>query len=123
MEIESKAIESAKDLLSANDIKNVKFICGDCAEELPRIADCLKSEKRDSTVILDPPRGGCDKRALAAAVKTSPKKIIYVSCNPATLARDAAFICEQGYKLDRLTPFDMFPHSPNVETLCVFRQN
>ncbi len=115
VEIEPKAVDSARDLLARNHIENVELVCGDCAERLPRIV----AEKKDFTLVLDPPRAGCDVRVLDAAIASRPRKIVYVSCNPATLARDAARLGKGGYALARLTPFDMFPHSGNTECLAV----
>lgn len=116
IEIESKAVESARTLVKSNGIENVRLICGDCATELPKVLEECKNA--DFTVVLDPPRSGCDKRVLDAVIKSAPKKIIYVSCNPATLSRDFALLSPR-YEITRLTPFDMFPQTPNVETLVV----
>ncbi len=116
IEIEPKAVQSAKDLLARNGIQNVRLVCGDCAKILPQ----LLQEKKDFTLILDPPRSGCAKSVLQAVMSACPKKIIYVSCNPATLAADVSVLLSRGdYSLIRLTPFDMFPQTANVETLVV----
>ncbi len=115
IEIEPKAVESARFMLEQNGIKNVKTVCGDCAVEL---GNALKNAK-NSVVVLDPPRAGCSRPALDAVCSARPEKILYVSCAPATLARDAAILSEHGYSITRLTPFDMFPHTANVETLVV----
>ena len=115
IEIEPKAVESARFMLEQNGIKNVKTVCGDCAVEL---GNALKNAK-NSTVVLDPPRAGCSRAALDAVCSARPEKVLYVSCAPATLARDAAILSEQGYSLTRLTPFDMFPQTANLETLVV----
>ena len=116
VEIEPKAVESAENMLKVNRIENVKTHLGDCARVLPE----LTANKKDFTLILDPPRAGSDKAVLSAAALSHPRKIVYVSCNPATLARDSRELLSLGYEITRLQPFDMFPHSGNVETLAVF---
>ncbi len=78
-----------------------------------------KGEMNFDAVVLDPPRSGCDKRVLEALIKISAPKIIYVSCNPATLARDAEILCQGGYKLISAKPFDMFPETGHVETVAL----
>ena len=117
IEIEPKAVESARFMLEQNGIKNVKTVCGDCSIELGKVLVNAKN----STVVLDPPRAGCSRAALDAVCAARPEKVLYVSCAPATLARDAAILSEQGYSLTRLTPFDMFPQTANLECLAVFK--
>lgn len=119
IEIEPKAVESARDLIQRNGIHNIELVCGDCATELPRI---LQETTGESVIVLDPPRAGCDRRVMDAVAHSSANKVVYVSCNPATLARDVSLLCESGFALTRLTPFDMFPHSANVECLAVLKR-
>ena len=118
VEIEPRAVEDARELLAANGVKNVETLCGDCAEVLPR---AIGSAKNGTTsIVLDPPRAGCSRKVLDTVINAAPDKIAYISCNPATLARDAALLMENGkYKISRITPFDMFPQTANVETLVV----
>ena len=74
---------------------------------------------RPDVVILDPPRAGCEERVLAAIVKVKPKRVVYVSCNPATLARDLAYLHERGFKIDKVQPCDMFSRTHHVETVVL----
>ena len=116
VEIEPKAVDSARKLFETNGIKSVTTHLGDCAALLGEVT----KNKGEFTLVLDPPRAGCDKAVLASAASARPRKIVYVSCNPATLARDARELISLGYEITHLQPFDMFPHSANVETLAVF---
>ena len=69
-------------------------------------------------VFLDPPRAGCEEELLSAVVQAEPDRIVYVSCDPATLARDIKYLTENGYEFKEATPVDMFPHTGHVETVC-----
>ena len=91
-------------------------------QKLPEIAENLKNEKL--VVILDPPRKGCDENVIKALAKVAPEKIIYVSCNSATLARDVRVLLDNNsnYKIKRITPFDMFPQTRHIETLLVLEK-
>ena len=82
----------------------------------------LKDGESPDIVILDPPRKGSDEKTLSAIVTAKPKRIVYVSCNPATLARDAQFLTENGYRVDMVTAVDMFPHTVHVETVMLLTQ-
>ena len=89
-----------------------------------RIINFLKQEGRADVAILDPPRAGCDERLLEAVVKAEPEKIVYVSCDPATLARDIKWLGEHGYEFREATPCDMFPWTSHVEVVtCLQRVN
>jgi 23S rRNA (uracil1939-C5)-methyltransferase len=115
VEIVSKAIENAKENAIRNNIFNAEFICGEAdnvSEEL------LKSGIKPDIVIIDPPRKGADENLIGLLKKLSPKKILYISCNPATLARDLEKLAESNlYKINPITPVDMFPMTHHVE--CV----
>ncbi len=115
VEIEPNASESAKKLADALGLKNVKNVCGDCAKVLPG----LVSDKNigRSLVVLDPPRSGCAREVISAVDASGAERVIYVSCNPSTLARDLALM--DNYAPTEIIPFDMFPQTPNVETLVV----
>ena len=79
----------------------------------------LKDGEVPDIVILDPPRKGSDEKTLSAIATAKPKRIVYVSCNPATLARDAQFLEEHGYRAEKVTAVDMFPHTVHVESVML----
>lgn len=113
IEIVPEAIEDAKILAKANGNEDkIINICGDCAKELPMLT--AKLDK--SVVVIDPPRKGCDNEVLRSMLEAQPTKIIYISCNPATLARDLRILSEK-YDIESVTPYDMFPNTRHVETL------
>lgn len=126
VEIVKEAVDSARKLIEYNGIENVRLICGDCAQCMSGALDSAKrsSDSGDVCVVLDPPKAGCDERVIHALCgEGSVKKIIYVSCNPATLARDIAMLMQGGYTLTRVKPYDMFPNTMSVETLAVLVRN
>ncbi len=114
VEIVPKAIEDAKENAKTNGIENARFICGDAAQA----AETLKSEGlAPDVIIIDPPRKGCDKSLIKTISDMNPKRVVYVSCDPATLARDLAVFAELGFTAQELTPVDMFPRTSHCE--CV----
>lgn len=116
VEVVKQAVENAKLNAEANNIENADFICGDAGE----IAEKLQKEgRRPDVVIVDPPRKGCDGLTLESIVKMAPEKIVMISCNPATAARDCKILCseENGYRLERVNGVDLFPSTIHVE--CV----
>lgn len=115
IEIVPEAIEDAKNNAAANGISNAAFYAADAADIVPRL---IKDGAAPDIVILDPPRKGSDEKTLGAITSALPKRIVYVSCNPATLARDVKFLTQNGYTADRVTAVDMFPHTAHVETVC-----
>ena len=108
-----------------NNLVNIRFLEGKAEEVLPMLAagygasDLVKLVQNANTVILDPPRAGCEKSLIDSVLKVSPEKIVYVSCDPATLARDLKIFAENGYELVEVSPFDMFPWSVHVETVAL----
>ena len=96
-----------------NSIQNVEFVNGKVEKILPEI---LKKEKI-SGIIFDPPRRGIDEKALRSIVKNKIEKIVYISCNPATFARDVKILAENGYVLRKVTPVDMFPQTGHIEVV------
>lgn len=116
IEIVAPAIEDAKINTKENNLLNAEFICGDAAVELPKL---LNSGVQPNVIMVDPPRAGCEEKVLAAMVGVAPERIVYVSCNPASLARDLAFLEANGYKVQAVQPVDMFPQTHHVETVCL----
>lgn len=120
MEIVPEAVSDARENAARNAITNAEFHCGPAERLLPELV--LQGTRFDA-LVLDPPRKGCDEGLLKAALSSGAGKIVYVSCNPATLARDAKLLCEGGFELVRVTPVDMFPQSAHVECVAVFYGN
>jgi 23S rRNA (uracil1939-C5)-methyltransferase len=120
IEIVAEAIERARENALANGVANVQFVCTD-AGKAPRdlIADGLPAP---DVVVLDPPRAGMTPKAARRVAELGARRIVYVSCNPTTLAGNAPILAEGGYKLTRLRPFDLFPHTPHVECVAVFER-
>jgi 23S rRNA (uracil-5-)-methyltransferase RumA len=116
IEAVADAVENAKANSENNHIENVEFLCGDAAEELENIAD---NEDVD-TLIVDPPRSGLGERMIEAIKFSQPKNIVYVSCNPSTLAKDIAEL--SAYEIAYVQPLDMFSQTPHVETICLLKQ-
>lgn len=119
IEIAGKAIENARESAILNNITNAKFITGDAGEAFN--ADFVLENGQADFVVLDPPRIGLSKKLISNMLEALPKKIIYISCNPASLARDIADLKEK-YEVKEVIPFDMFPQTTHVEVLCVLHQ-
>lgn len=109
-----QAVEDAWDNARINNISNVEFITGKAEEVIPKMVD---SGLHADVVVLDPPRKGCQTEVLEALIRMAPNRIVYVSCNPATLARDLNHLAENGYHVIEVQPVDLFPHTLHVE--CV----
>ena len=117
IELNPSAVEDAKANAELNGITNATFICGDASSELKRMA---KEGRTADVVFLDPPRSGSDERFLASVIKLSPKTVIYISCNPETLARDLRYITKMGpYRMVGAQPVDMFPQTAHCETVAL----
>ncbi|MEG0353195.1 MAG: 23S rRNA (uracil(1939)-C(5))-methyltransferase RlmD [Cellulosilyticaceae bacterium] len=116
VEIIEAAIENARANADLNGISNADFFAGRAEEVIPTM---YQEGIIADTIVVDPPRKGCDVKLLETLVEMSPKKIVYVSCDPATLARDLAYLCEQGYKVEEVQPVDMFPQTTHVETVVL----
>ncbi len=119
VEIIDKAIENAKINAKINDFKNTRFICDDCKGAVKQ----LKEEGINTDIIIvDPPRKGCDQEVIDTLIEFSPSKIVMISCNPSTAARDCNLLEQNGYKVIEYTPFDLFPRTAHVEVVCLLEK-
>jgi len=117
IDIETEAIDAARLNAKLNKIKNARFYAGDVRQVMR--ADEMKEERFDP-IFVDPPRIGMHPRALARLLEAAPRRIVYISCNPATFARDAKELAASGYVLETVIPFDMFPHTMHIELVSRF---
>ena len=109
-EAQPLAVAQARQNAALNQISNVTFQLGTVEELLPRLA------KTPDIILLDPPRKGCDRSVIESLIQIQPPRIVYVSCNPTTLARDLQLLCQAGnYCLTRVQPADFFPQTAHVE--------
>ena len=113
-----EAIEDAKQNAKLNNIENAEFFVGDVEEALPKFIK--ENNIKPDCIFIDPPRKGCDKTAIETLLKIEAKKIVYVSCNPATLARDLSLF-EEKYKIIDLAICDMFPFTAHVECCSILK--
>ena len=116
IEIVDEAIKDAKRNAALNKLDNVEFYVGKAEEVVPKM---YKQGKRANVVVVDPPRKGCDEKVLDTIVSMEPDRVVYVSCNPSTLARDLNYLNERGYKCKEVQPVDMFPHSVHIENVAL----
>ena len=115
VEIVKQAIVDAKNNAKLNNISNASFICEDASKF---IVDLAKNDEKMDVVFLDPPRKGVDTPLIESLLKLEPSKIVYVSCNPSTLARDLSLFTYK-YDVKEVQPVDMFPHTYHVETVVL----
>ncbi|MCH5211112.1 MAG: 23S rRNA (uracil(1939)-C(5))-methyltransferase RlmD [Oscillospiraceae bacterium] len=120
VEIVEKAIEDARENAKENGILNAEFYADSAENIVPKL---IANGEQPDIVILDPPRKGSDEKTLAAIVKAQPERIVYVSCNPATLARDARYLADNGYAITRASAFDLFPNTVHIETVISMTKN
>ena len=119
IEIVQPAILDARKNARDNHVKNAEFIVGDATVVMPAL---YKQDIRPDVVVVDPPRSGCTKTVLRTFANMKPQRIVYVSCNPATLARDLAILKELGYLAQEVQPVDLFPQTSHVENVCLLRK-
>ena len=117
VEIIPQAIDDARANAKLNHFENVEFFVGKAEEVLPEQYE--KNQVYADTIVVDPPRKGCDSVCLDTIVKMAPEKVVYVSCDSATLARDVKYLGERGYEVKRVKTVDMFPWSGHVETVVL----
>ena len=119
VEIIPEAIESAKanaSRMGADVAAKSRFFCADAGQAASRLAS---EGLAPDIIVVDPPRKGCDQATLSAIIKMAPRRLVYVSCNPATAARDCAILAQSGYSVDKVQPVDMFPRTGHVEAVIL----
>ena len=117
VEIVPAAIENAKENAKLNGLENTEFFVGKAEEVLPR--EYKKNGVYADVIVVDPPRKGCDETLLETMIEMNPERIVYVSCDSATLARDLKYLCERGYELRKVCPIDQFGMTVHVETVVL----
>ena len=126
VEIVPQAIEDARNNASINGITNAEFFVGKAEEVLPEFYESHKGKddtmSRPDVIVVDPPRKGCDRLCLDTILKMQPARVVYVSCDSATLARDLRILCDGGYELKKVRPVDQFAHTGHVETVVLLSQ-
>ena len=118
VEVVPQAVEGAKTVAAHLGLppEEADFYCMDAGEAATRLAS---EGAHPDVIVVDPPRKGCDNATLTAIVQMAPRTLVMVSCNPSTAARDAKFLCEQGYTLEKVQPVDLFPRTRHVEAVLL----
>ena len=116
VEVNKDAVFDAKNNAKRNGTDNIKFYCDDAGKFMTKMA--AEGESAD-VVLMDPPRAGSDEAFLSSVVTLNPKKVVYISCNPETQARDLKYLTQHGYKVRKIQPVDMFPHTGHIEVVCL----
>ena len=119
VELNRDAVKDAIANAKLNNAKNIRFFTADASDFM---VDMAQSGEKADVVFMDPPRAGSDERFISALDTLKPKKIVYISCNPETLARDLKSITQKGYKAITAQPVDMFPHTHHIEVVCELRR-
>ena len=117
VEIVPQAIDDARENAKLNGLDNVEFFVGKAEEVLPEQYE--KNKVYADVIVVDPPRKGCDEQCLSTIVTMAPKRVVYVSCDSATLARDLKMLCEKGYEVEKVRCCDMFGWTTHIETVCL----
>ena len=116
MEIVPQAVEDARENARQNGISNTRFLCADAGQAAQQL---LEEGFRPTVMVVDPPRKGLDEKAREILLRMNPRRVVYVSCDPATMARDIRQLTEGGYRLEKVRAFDLFPRTANVETVVL----
>jgi 23S rRNA (uracil1939-C5)-methyltransferase len=119
IEVSEESIACAVENAELNGLANAAFFAGEVGADLEELRE--RSGPVD-VVVVDPPRAGLSNKALRRVGSLEAPRIVYVSCNPTTLAGNARLLAEAGYRLDRVRPVDMFPHTPHIESVAVFER-
>ena len=115
VEVNREAVHDAIGNAKHNGVKNARFFAADATRW---IGEAAAAGERADVIFMDPPREGSTPQFIESVARMAPKRVVYVSCNPATLARDLELLTRKGYKVESSTPVDMFPHSEHIETVC-----
>lgn len=118
VESAESALKDAERNVAANGVTNCEFVLGDLKDRLTRDNDWMQKYLKPDVVILDPPRSGIHTKVIERLLELAPAKIVYVSCNPATQARDLKLFCAEKYRISKLQPVDMFPHTYHIENVA-----
>lgn len=116
VELNKDAVKDARINASINDLRNIRFFCADATQFL---LDAAEEEIKVDVVLMDPPRAGSTVAFMKSVCELSPQRVVYISCNPETLARDLSFFTKNGYKVKKIQPVDMFPHTNHLETVVL----
>mgnify|MGYP001477319203 FL=1 len=119
VEVVEQAVFDAKENTEINEIRNVEFIQGEAEVIVPEM---YKEGKKADVVFVDPPRKGCDEKLLETIKEMKAQKVVYISCNPATLARDLKYLTDNGYEIKKVQPVDMFPQTSHVENVVLLEK-
>ena len=122
VEIVPRAIHDAKENAALNGLKNTEFFTGKAEEVLPEWHEAHPDTEVD-VIVVDPPRKGCDLMCLDTILRMQPARVVYVSCDSATLARDLKILTEGGYRLEKVQPVNQFAHTVHVETVVLLSRN
>lgn len=120
VEINKDAVKDAKENARLNNVQNIEFYSADAGKFMTELS---KEGRKIDAVIMDPARAGADIPFLSSLIRLSPQKVVYVSCNPETLARDLRYITKNGYKVRKIQPVDMFPHTEHIETVVLLTKS
>ncbi len=116
VELNRDAVKDAIANAKRNNAKNARFYCADAGDFMQSLAE--EGESAD-VVFMDPPRAGSTRKFIDSVAKMNPEKVVYISCNPETLARDLDYFIKKGYEVKKICPVDMFPHTNHIETVCL----
>ena len=119
VELNKDAVKDAKINAKENHTTNAEFRQGDAGEFMVKMAE---NDQKADVVFMDPPRAGSDVKFLSSVVKLNPKKVVYISCGPDTLARDLKYLTKHGYQVKRIQPVDMFPFCDHCETVVLLER-
>ena len=117
------AVEDARRNATLNKIGNCSFVWGDLRDLIVDVGETVTRHGQPDVLIIDPPRGGMHPKTVTAVARLAPKRIVHVSCNPATLARDLKVLCAEAYRLTKVQPVDMFPHTAHIEVVALLQRN